>query len=167
MSTVGKVTAAAQDGEMEVDARDRRRAELTQLLRVNGEIVPARHEFAELLLDLARRKRVLESERKPLRSLGELAHVAPYRLESLLTSEIWPSRTTIEKLAALHGPDEKAILASLGQSQRNASDHNAQLTPADHAVFEVIGEWPDEDKYDLARHLRRVQAIGRGGRLLE
>lgn len=156
------MTAAVQGMDIEIDERDRRRVELTQLLRVNGEIVPTRLVFAELLLDLARRKRLLDGQRKPLRALGELAHLAPYRLDSLLTSEIWPGRRTIEKLAALNGPDEKDILSSLGQA--TARDDDASLTAADQAVFEVIGEWPDEDKYELARHLRRVQAIGRANR---
>jgi len=154
---------------MQPNERERRRAELAELLRIDKEkeIIPARQDFAELLLDLVRRKRLMDAGRKPLRALGELAHVAPYRLESLVTSEIWPGKSTIEKLAVLGGPNEQQVLASLGRSSEIRALDDAMLNAADRAVLEAIGAWPDEDKYDLARHLRRVQAIGRADKIPE
>jgi len=136
--------------------------ELESLLRVDGEIAPSKREFAALLLDLSRRKRVIGGRKKPLRALGEIAHVAPQRLEQLVTSDVKPDYVTLDKLIALGGPSPSAWMRAIGYGDNEDSDDRQRdLRPALQAVENLIGAWPDEALYNLADHLATVMGLAR------
>ncbi len=142
--------------------REARRLELQELLRLNEEIVAAKQDSAELLLNLARRKRVLDSRRRPLRVLADLAHLSPQQLELLLTSDRRADYSTAEKLATLGTYTVAQWWSSLGyETAPGLQEEERAISPADQAVLDLISHWPEERKYALAAALEPIMGEGR------
>lgn len=142
----------------------RRQAELKAQLRVSEDVAPSKQGYAELLLDLSRRRKLLDGRRKPLRVLAEAAHLSPQLLELQITTEQQVDYSTVVALATLKGPSAAQLWRSLGHDvgDANASgDLERKLTLADEAVLDLIGHWPDERKYALATALEQILAAGR------